>query len=235
MPKKTQARWREYGFDAINPPAVEFSEEQLAELEKILNIPAGTKRIVLSERLTKICERFLLQKELNDITPTRTETNAAYRDILAASKDLEIRFRELDFVTLRGLEAALSDTPYVDDASGREDGGHAQYRKLRARLEHFNRVAHQTHEKLKTARGRTKNMLLRDAISELAELYEDVTGRRVTHSASDKGVYDGQPHSQFGEFAKKALSSLRVQIIPESISSITAEIINKRNYPKSDE
>jgi hypothetical protein len=77
--------------------------------------------------------------------------------------------------------------------------------------------------------GPQPNRELKQAIFWLCDLFEQCTGRPVTHTPRDKTHYDGWPHSPAGRFVLDFMKMCDDRVTPQSISSLMAEVVKKKD------
>jgi hypothetical protein len=187
MPKRIRPRY----VDPEKVPAFSFTNEQIDRLFKALAPIKGDRREIVT-RLERCGRNYLWQRNHHQQKPTRAEQNAALEEVGQLAADLEVRLRALDIDTQWELITTLPEPPENSLSNAIED--------LSDRLEKLVDAADQALRTGKKTTGPRIRTYLERAVMELANIYEDVTGKPFSHNPKLLTKYDGKPHSESGHF-----------------------------------
>jgi hypothetical protein len=222
MPKKTRPN---YGIDPVQAvPLFSFNEDEVVRLLNALATVEVDRNSII-ERLAQIARTYLWQRDQNRAKPSRAEQNAALTEVSQLAQALEMKLSSLDMETewelatslpvfqARNLVGAIGDLAY-----GLGNLGWAAERALEAG---------------KRISGTRVLTHVQRAVTELANLYTEFTGRPFSHNPKVLTQYDGNPHSQAGRFIVEFFAIVDSSISPKSLSTAMAKVV-KSTTPSSE-
>jgi hypothetical protein len=187
MPRRIRPK---YGIDPVQKvPAFSFTHDQIDLLFRAL-APVQGDHAEIVPRLERCARGYLWRRDQHEQKPTRAEQNAALKEVGQLAKDLEVRLRTLDMDTEWELKTTLPEPPENSLSDAIED--------LADRLENLAVAAKQALAAGKS--GPRIRTYLERAVTELATIYQDVTGKSFSHNPKLWTEYVGDPHSESGHF-----------------------------------
>ena len=221
MPRKVTPRWGKAGVMKV--PSFTLSDEQFAELVRLLGLSALETPPQLKAKLEWIGTRYLLWIQQDEKGPSQAERNAALRKVLASPQELAPILAELDYATQGELldilwahllatggklglldQIALEDPELVIDCA----------RRLLAEG--------------KKRRGPASRKTLPIIIAWLASIYEETTGVKFTHTPYEKAKYKGTPQSHAGQFVTAFLKMVDPKLPETAIATEMARFVETR-------
>jgi len=224
MGEKAKPRWAEYGFPD-EAQGFALRDEQAAELWTLISLDDAQLQSALQSKLNAIAGAHRERLELEKTRPALREQNAALKEILDAAHALETKLREVDHVSQDELVIALDAAPLQVEGRPEPEHGFSQYENLRYRLEAFTRALAPHLECLKAHRGPPVQRIPKKFIFEVAEAYEQVTGKRLTHTAHNEGTYKGRVQSQAGTFIWAFVQMVDSTIKESAVCSVLASYV----------
>jgi hypothetical protein len=207
MPKKIRPK---YGSDPVQRvPAFSFTNDQIDRLFQALG-PVQRNHAEIVARLKRCARDYLWRRNQYQQKPTRAEQNAALEEVSQLAKDLEVRLRNLDMDTEWELITTLPGLPV------------SELEALADRLENLKDAAEQALRAGKKESGPRIRTYLERAVMELANLYQDVTGKPFSHNPKLLTDYVGEPHSESGHFIVAFFGIVDPGIRTTSLSSAMA-------------
>lgn len=248
MSAKIKPRWGEIVVSDVEDFAL--SPESARELAAMLDVTdaAGIERI--ARDLNEVGLRYRLWFQQDEAGPSRAERNAALEAVHDASTHLEQLLGALDHASESDLMDAL--TPYravawnfgeaghAGSARGEQEFGFRQIEALRHRLAHFNRGIGSFLKRRRGQRGPDRRKTLPAIVDVLADIYEDETGKPVTHTPFKKTEYVAGPQSPAGLFIAAFIKCIEPKLPQSAVSSTLAAVVklrkqrNKRDCPPVD-
>lgn len=229
MSRKPKAQWGEYGFtDEVSP--FRLTEERREELAEMLGIEDPTRRNSLAEKIQSVGNSYRCDKALEAVTPARAERNAALAAILATARELEFQLQGIDHASQSELWKALGTEPFWNDEDSGTQNGFEQYESLRRRLTHLTRTLAPHVEEMKRG-GRPENAILKTAVGELIDLYEEFTendDKRFTHTVHVNGAHVGKPQSPGGRFIVNVFREIDDTVAETSIGSAIRDRMTRK-------
>ena len=241
MAKKSQPRWGDDGVTEIRD--FTFSPEQARSVAVTLAITRPDDIDRLKQELDEIADFYLRWSAQDEGGPSRAERNAALREVVKASRRLEVLLKALDHASEAELMDALApyrslirefdEDGHVTNEREGQELGFRQIQALRDRLTHFNENAAPFLKRRLRQRGPGGRKTLPAIIGFLAEIYERETGNRVTHNPY-QGVagYKGVPLSRAGRFMAAFFEVVDPELPATSIATELARFV-KRSKGKS--
>jgi hypothetical protein len=104
--------------------------------------------------------------------------------------------------------------------------------QLADELAHLARSAEQALQAGKKKSGPRMPIPVQRAVQELVTIYEEVTGKPLSHNPKDRTHYDGKPHSQAGRFILTFFEIVDSTVLHTSISTGIASIVRSRDVTK---
>ena len=209
MAKKIRPRWGDDGVTEV--PDFALSPEQAHSVAALLGITRPDDIDRLKKELEEIGDFYLRWSTQDEGGPSRAQRNAALKEVVEASRRLELLLKALDHASEAELMDALA--PYrsmirefdveghVTNERESQELGFRQIQALRDRLTHFNESVAPFLKRRLRQRGPEPRKTLPAIIGFLAEVYERETGDPVTHNPYEGvGDYKGVPQSRAGRF-----------------------------------
>jgi hypothetical protein len=201
-------------------PSFTLSDEQFAELVRLLGLSASENPPQLKTKLEWIGTRYLLWIQQDEKGPSQAERNAVLRRVSASPQELERSLAQLDYATqgelldilwahLLGIGGKLG----LLDQLAREDP------------ELVIDCAKRLLAKGKTRRGPASRKTLPIIIAWLASIYEDTTGVKFTHTPYEKTKYKGTPQSHAGQFMTAFLKMVDPKLPQTAIATEMARFV----------
>jgi hypothetical protein len=152
-------------------------------------------------------------------TGSRPDDGESLRAVAQAADDLADVLHFLDGESQREL---LESLPWINDY---------RFRSVDEIANIVRRVLSVAEPALEVSRKRGGPKPVKDlkqAVAWLIELYE-ACGRQFTHTPYKRGIYDGVPHSNGGQFVLDFLKACDSRITPQQVSHWLADVISLRN------
>jgi hypothetical protein len=218
MPKKIRPKYAVDPVQAVS--SFSFNEQ---EVEPLLNAhpPVEVDRNLIIRRLAEIARRYLWQRDQNQAKPSRAEQNAALTEVSQLAQELELKLRSLDMDTEWELAISVPVSQTPDFAVSTTD--------FADRLGNLAWAAEQALKDGKKRTGPRAPTHVQRAVTELANLYSQVTANPFTHNPKVRTTYDGTPHSAAGLFILEFFSIVNPSISSTSISTAMASIVRARS------
>jgi len=227
MPRKIRPK---YGIDPVQEVlAFSFAD---TEIERLFNALAPVKgnRDDVIPRLEECAREYRWRRNQNQETPTRAEQNAALREVGRLAQEhgkglrsLEMRLRTLDMGTeweLVTRSRMLRTGKFTDAIANTADA-----------LEDFAQTAKQALHAGQQKSGPRIQTHLHRAVEKLAALYEEFTGKPLSHNPKLLTEYDGEPHSPAGRFIVAFFEIVDPHIRLTSLSTAIASVVKSRRTP----
>lgn len=242
MARKVRPRWGDDGVTEV--PDFAFSPEQARGLATQLDITRPDDIDRLKQELAEIASFYLRWSAQDEDGPSRAERNAALKEVVAASRRLELVLTALDHASEAGIMDALApyrsmirefdEEGHVTDQRESQELGFRQIQALRDRLTHFNESVAPFLKRRLRQRGPEPRKTLPAIIGFLAEVYERETGQPVTHNPYE-GVanYKGAPQSRAGRFMAAFFETVDPGLPATSIATELARFVKRSNRKSS--
>jgi len=204
-------------------PPFTLSEEQFTELSRLLGLSASDAVPQLKPTLEWIGARYLLWFHQDERGPSQAERNAALTQLLRTPQELEPNLPRLDYAT----QAELLDMIWAClNFSGRKLVLLDQI--ARDNPERVISCAKHLLAKGKKRRGPKDRKTMPIIIRWLAVIYEETTGRTVTHTPYEKTTYMGTPQSQAGQFVMAFLKMVDPNLPETAVATEMARFVATR-------
>jgi hypothetical protein len=229
MPKKMRPK---YGVDPVQEiPALSFTEEETVHLLNELGVCSETSREIVIARLMKTASQYLWLRNQYREKSSVAQQNAALKDIADLARELgagldrlqhKLSTMDMDAEWLLSLRAPhlshlTEQTAYMaDELTWLADRGNRAWLEGKVRSGPHRRVA------------------VYRTVAELASIYEEFSGKPLSHNPKKKTIYDGRPHSQAGSFIVAFFDVVDSTVSHTSISTAIASIVRSgkaRNEP----
>jgi hypothetical protein len=212
MPRQIKPR---YGIDPVQKvPPLSFKNDEIDRLFKALAPVQGDHAEIVA-RLERCAQDYLWRRNQNQQKPTRAEQNAALKEVGRLAKDLEVRLRTLDMDTEWELIAMLPEPSENSLSHAIED--------LADRLGSLVDTAEQALRAGEKKSGPRIRAYLERAVMELANIYQDATGKPFSHNPKLRTTeYVGEPRSESGRFIVAFFGIVDPDVRPTSLSSAMA-------------
>jgi hypothetical protein len=214
MPRKVSPK---YGIDPLQEVRpFSFESPQIELLVDLLQCTTGNHHAIVAQ-LSKCASDYIWLRNQNQEKPTRAERNAALEEIGQLAQALRKRLGGLDMDTELELRMALrrSDAEFILD--------------LADRLGDLADAAGPALQAGKATTGPQYQPQVQRTVDALAKLYEEVTGRRFTHTPRLKTEYNGTPHSQAGRFISAFFAIVDPGIPARSLSTAMGYVVKSRH------
>ena len=224
MPKRTRPRWGWTGVQKM--PVVELSVEEVARLTRPLGVSGSAKIAEIKERLEDLGSHYLRWKMQDESGPTVAEQNAALSCIDGLAQELVGSLALLDTESER-----LLGEQFEYERFEYEPPGEMGWCRLHRDRQHFLRLASCAQWALKESRKKIGPRPMKSLpllVGLLAELYEEVTGKRFTHTPYEKCEYRGIPLSAAGDFVRTFVKTIDSSASNTQISTAMARVIKGR-------
>ncbi len=212
MPRKIRPKY-------VIDPVQEVSKFSFTEgqIQLLFAVPLEGDRRQIVAQLESCAREYFWLRSQNQQKPTRAEQNAALKEVGQLARDLEMRLRSLDTDTewelVTRFPARYPTDAFADLADRLGDFAHAAGQALRAGKQNSG-PRFQTH--------------VQRAVEKLANLYEEFTGDRFSHSPRLRTDYDGTPQSPAGHFIVAFFRIVDPGIPSTSLSTAMASIVRSR-------
>ena len=236
MAKKTRPRWCDDGVGEVSDFAL--NSEQARALAAALDITQQQEIDRLADELNDVGRCYLRWSDQDEKGPTRAERNAALKEVLAASRRLEMLLKALDHASEANLMDSLA--PYrrvtlefdedgnITDTPKPRESGFRQIQALRARLTHLNMYAGPYLRRQLRRRGPEARKTLPAIIDILGDIYECETGERLTHTPVKGTEYKSGPQSKSGQFIAAFIKIVDPLLPPSAASSALVQVVSAR-------
>src|ERR1700730_2041100 len=196
MPTKI---WPKYGTETVQEvSAFSFTHDQAELLLKELAPREGNPKEIISARLVRCARQYLWRRNQYREKLTVAEENAVMNDIAQSAEErgkgldsLEIKLRNLDMDTKWQL--SKSRASHLDRLND-------EIAHVADELAHLAQTAKQALHAGKEKSGPRMRVAVPRTVAELAIIYEEFTGKPLSHNPKVLTHYDGRPHSPAGRF-----------------------------------
>jgi hypothetical protein len=190
-----------------------FSAQQRTEL--LSTLPGDVKAAKTTfAKMEKVATDYLWRRAQHTSRWSRSEKNAALKEIEDLSRKLATRLEHLDMeleweLIYSAARAEKEIAPLVQSLRFLE--GHASY----------------TLKAGKEKSGPRPDSNIHRAVTELAQIYRQMTGRAITHNPKRQTEYTGRPESTGGRFVVAFFAAVDPSIAKTKISQALAAIVRK--------
>ena len=218
MPRKIGPK---YGIDPVQQvPAFSFTESEIERLLNALRLVRESYRDAVVARLVALARTYRWRRDQNQAKPNRAEQNAALAEINHLAQKLHMSLHAIDMDT----EWQLMMSVPVFRTNNLTD----EIRDFADRLGDIAQAAQAALKVGKQKSGPRALAHLQRTVLELANLYEEVTGKCFSHNPRVRTKYDGEPHSSAGHFIVEFFKIVDSEIPPTSISTALAKAVKAR-------
>lgn len=208
-----------------------LSDETILRLLEFLGVVDALDRRTVRDQLDDIATDHRTWRAQFSAAPRRAESNAALAEIRDGAAALEFKLRGLD--DRAGWELMLKFRPAITtDAEGVP--GPDRLSRLTNELRELSRAARTAWRESAKVRGSEGDRDLHVTVERLVDLYDDSTGTRATHHASEGSVYDGAPQSRAGKFLLAFFAETEPDLPETRISGALMRLIRRRNKARSE-
>jgi hypothetical protein len=104
---------------------------------------------------------------------------------------------------------------------------------LKTLLDNVAQAARKQRTAIHKIKGRTRRKTLPYVIGQLALLYAEATGKKVTHTKYREGIYESEPQSPAGRFMEAFFKAVDPALPPSAVSNELAKLSRRRSTTHS--
>jgi hypothetical protein len=203
-----------------------LTDDQTEQLARLLGICSEERVAQLRADIEYLGARHIRRAKQDVRRPSVASQNAQLKEIKRLASPLAHRLQTLDDETewQLFLHYPRTGSTWADQKLGDPLFVYRSSAHIKNLAEAANRAICLRARK----RGPHPDTSLHLLIQLLCELYENYSGKRVSHSPYAKTEYTGMPQSRAGQFVLAAVKMIEPTIRPTRISSILQQIVRTR-------
>lgn len=217
MPRKIRPKY------AIDPTQrvqdFSFTDAQIQQLFRAL-APVNSDRKEMIATLERCSRDYIWRRNQHQQKPTRAEQNVAVKEIGELAAKLAEKLRNLYMDTEWEISLRIPEF-YSDPPKG-------PITILANRLENIDIAAEQILSASRRKTGPRSLTWVARTVAELANFYEQRSGKRLSHNPKLKTRYVGLPQSPAGKFIVAFFKIIDPGVTPQSISTAMANYVKFR-------
>lgn len=226
MPRKVDPRWGEDGYEDWFP--VTLSDAEAAKLSGVLGIDHASSRADdLRSAVADIGDTYRRWHGRGAGAFNRAQARKALEDLLAAGR---VDYAALTALNERAFQC-VHDSLLMMKPALVNPGDTVMRALMKGRLDEatLRHAVRDAIARLKAKKGPEREGELAWAVAELCRLYEEMTGRRATHSSKGEHMaYQQEPHSKAGQFVRMCFRRIDDKARDSQISQALRHFIKSR-------
>jgi hypothetical protein len=227
MPKKMCPK---YGLDPVQEVATcSFTQEQTEHLLNELGLSRETSREIITARLLKLAGKYLWLRNQYHEKSSVAQQNATLKDIADSAGELAAGLdrlgRKLSSMDMEAEWQLLLRAPHLHHLA-------EQIAHMADKVASLADCGNKAWLDGKARSGPPPRIPVYRMVAELASLYEEFSGKPLSHNPKIKTAYDGRPHSQAGSFMVTFFDIVDPSVPHTSISTAIASIVRSRKARK---
>lgn len=227
MPRKVDPRWGKDGYEEDWSP-ITLDDAEVAVLARTLEIdPESSKADELRSAVTDIGDTYRRWKDRGAGAFDRAHTRQALEGLIATNL---IDYAALTALNERALQC-VHDTLLMMSPPPVGPGGSVTVALTEDRIDEatLRQAVQDAVARLKAKKGPERQGEIAWAVAELCSLYEELTGRRATHSSKgERMAYVQEPRSDAGRFVRQCFLSIDKTVGAVKISRAMRHFIESR-------
>ena len=226
MPRKVDPRWGEDGYHDWFP--ITLTDAQAAALAGVLDIDLASSKVkLLRYDVAYIGDAYWRWKGRGASAFSRAEARKALEDLLKAE---HVDYAALTALNERAFQSVFDSLCMMKPALiSPDDSVHSALSEGRLDEEVLRKAMRTAIDWLKAQKGPGKKGELAWAVDKLCRIYEDLTGRKATHST--KGEHTGyvqEPRSRAGRFVQACFALIDSHVTDAELSRAMRQFIESR-------